>query len=356
MFTLGITNDSRKKYEKHRIRPPETYFKEEASSIIRKTFNFSFVSVQKSLFSNSIPFPLYWYELLPMKIYKSNFLLLLFLSQSLLTYAQNKDHEVWKIQRTDEILAEDGWINLVGLFWIDQENAFLNQIEKDRLVISNQPSGNTIGTFQIKNDSVWFSFNPKLIRQKKELSPGEALQFPVESYGKGGIYYDRWKWTIINRGGQFAMRLRDLEHPGLSEFQPIPYFDYDSTLAVQATFIPKFNETINIPNVLGQMIEWKVMGILKFETEGQMYEITAVDEAGKLFVIFSDLTNESETYPTGRYLYVGYPNRNGITQIDFNYAYNPPCAFTEFATCPIPPKVNRLEIAIKAGEKNPVGH
>ena len=353
---MGITNGSRKKNEKHRIRTPETHFKKEGISTIRKTFDFFFELVQMSLLSKSIPFPLYWYELLQMKHLKGYFLLLLFLSQSLLTYAQNKDHEVWKIQRTDEILAEDGWINLVGLFWIDQENAFLNQIEKDSLVISNQPSGNTIGTFQIENDSVRFSFNPKLIRQNKDLSPGETLQFPVEAYGKGGIYYDRWKWTIINRGGQFAMRLRDLEHPGLSEFPPIPYFDYNSTLAIQATFIPKFNETINIPNVLGQVIEWKVLGILKFEIAGEKYELTTVDEAGKLFVIFSDLTNETETYPTGRYLYVSYPDRNGITRIDFNFAYNPPCAFTEFATCPIPPKVNRLAIAVRAGEKKPLGH
>lgn len=291
-----------------------------------------------------------------MKFLKRYLLLLFCSAQTFLTYAQNKEHDAWKIQRKDEILAEDGWVNLAGLFWINEENAILNQIKKDSLAISNQLSKNTVGTFHIENDSVWFSFDPKLIKKNKEQSSGKTLQFPVEDYGKGGVYFDRWKWTVINRGGQFAMRLRDLEHPGLSEFKPILYFDYDSTLAIQATFIPKFNETINIPNVLGQVIEWKVMGILKFEIAGEKYELTAVDEAGKLFVIFSDLTNESDTYPTGRYLYVGYPDRNGITQIDFNYAYNPPCAFTEFATCPIPPKVNRLEIGIKAGEKNPVGH
>lgn len=331
--------------------------KKSASSPLGKSNDLKFWSVTKRDFvSNSILFPLYCSDLHPMKLSKRYLLLLLFFAQSFLTIAQNKDHEEWKVQRKEEILAEDGWVNLVGLFWIDRENAFLDQIEKDSLAISNQPSENTIGTFQIENDSVWFSFNPKLNEKNKDQSPGKTLQFPVESYGKGGIYYDRWKWTLINRGGQFAMRLRDLEHPGLSEFQPIPYFDYDSTLAIQATFVPKFNETINIPNVLGQLIEWKVMGILKFEIEGLMYELTAVDEAGKLFVIFSDLTNESETYPIGRYLYVGYPDRNGITQIDFNYSYNPPCAFTEFATCPIPPKVNRLEIAIRAGEKIPVGH
>ena len=291
-----------------------------------------------------------------MKLLKGCLVLLVFLTQTILTFGQNKEHEAWKTLREEEILSEAGWINLAGLFWINQENVFLNRIEKDSLAISNQPNKNTIGTFQIENDSVWFLFNPKLIKKNQMKTPMTTLQFPVEEYGKGGVYYHRLKWTVINRGGQFAMRLRDLEHPGLSEFQPIPYFDYDSTLVVQATFIPKFNETINIPNVLGQVIEWKVMGILKFEIAGEKYELTAVDEAGKLFVIFSDLTNETETYPTGRYLYVSYPDRNGITRIDFNFAYNPPCAFTEFATCPIPPKVNRLEIAVWGGEKKPVGH
>lgn len=290
-----------------------------------------------------------------MILQKRYLLILLFLTQTLQSFAQIKEHEAWKTQRYDEILAEDGWLNLAGLFWINPENAFLNQIEPDSLAVTNQVSKNTIGEFHIKNDSVWFSFHPKAIKKWK-LSSDRTLQFPAEDYGRGEVYFDHWKWTVINRGGQFAMRLRDLKHPSLSKFQPIPYFVYNSALAVQATFIPKFNETIRIPNVLGQVIEWKVMGILEFELAGKKYELTAVDEAGKLFVIFSDLTNGTETYPTGRYLYVDYPDRKGITQIDFNYAYNPPCAFTEFATCPIPPKVNRIEIALQAGEKIPTGH
>lgn len=194
------------------------------------------------------------------------------------------------------------------------------------------------------------------MKKHKLKAPGITLQYPVKTYGQGAVYFGRWKWTVINRGDQFAMRLRDLEHAGLAEFQSVPYFEYDSAFSVEALFIPKFNETINIPNVLGQVIEWKVMGLLKFEIQGNKYELTAVDEFGKLFIIFSDLTNETKTYPTGRYMYVNYPDKNGMTRVDFNYAYNPPCAFTSFATCPIPPKVNRLEIAIKAGEMEPKGH
>ena len=268
-------------------------------------------------------------------------------------FAQNEGHEKWKKEREQELMAEDGWINLVGLYWIDSENLFLNQVSRDSLAISDSAGKNEIGRFQFKDDSVWFDFNPKVIKKSKLQLPEKTLQFPVKTYGQGGVYFDHWKWTVINRGGQFGMRLRDLEHPGLVNFKALPYFDYNPAFVVEAFFEPKFNETMNIPNVLGQVIEWKVMGILKFQLNGKNHELTALDEAGKLFVIFSDLTNESETYPTGRYLYVGYPDRSGATKIDFNYSYNPPCAFTSFATCPIPPKVNRLEIAIEAGEKYP---
>ena len=95
---------------------------------------------------------------------------------------------------------------------------------------------------------------------------------------------------------------------------------------------------------------------LQFEYEGKDFELLVLDELGKLFVLFADETSALETYPTGRYLYVNPPDAKGMTVLDFNYAYNPPCAYTEFATCPIPPKSNRLPFAILAGEKMPAGH
>jgi uncharacterized protein (DUF1684 family) len=175
-------------------------------------------------------------------------------------------------------------------------------------------------------------------------------------YGSGGVYFKNWKWTIIQRGGNYALRLRDLSHPNLKEFTPTPTFDYNSSFRFQAKLIPRFNQTMDIPNVLGQVITWKVIGVLQFEYEGKDFELLVLDELGKLFVIFSDETSAIETYPTGRYLYVNPPDAKGMTVLDFNYTYNPPCAYTEFATCPIPPKSNRLSFAVHAGERVPTGH
>lgn len=266
-----------------------------------------------------------------------------------------QDFEKWKTERRSELLAEDGWVNLIDLIWLDKDNSFLNQLSSDSLSLSPTPTTKNIGTFQWINDSIWYFFNPKIAKKKKLQSPAKILQFPTSDYSKGGVYYDRWKWTVIKRGEQFGMRLRDLAHPAVKEFAPIPYFEYDSAFAVEAFFQPQFNHTIEISNVLGQVIEWKVLGVLKFKLQGKEYELTALDEAGKFFLIFSDETNASETYPIGRYLYVNFPDRNGFTKVDFNFSYNPPCAFTAFATCPIPPKQNRLNVAIRAGEKIPKG-
>ncbi|TDQ18916.1 hypothetical protein DFQ04_0727 [Algoriphagus boseongensis] len=273
-------------------------------------------------------------------------LILFFFSLSSICLAQENKFENWKKERELEITKEDGWLNLVGLLAIDEQKAYLNELPNDSLVISDQSNKRTIGTFQFLNDSVWFLFNPKISKQK-------SLVYPLE-YGKGGgVYYKHWKWLVIHRGGQYSLRLRDLEHPAVKNFEPLPYFDYNPKFRVKAFFEPKFNQTMNVPNVLGQVIEWKVMGILKFELDGKPMELTVLDELGKFFLIFSDLTNEQETYPTGRYMYIDYPDRTGNTVIDFNFSYNPPCAFTAFATCPIPPKENRMEVRIEAGEKMP---
>jgi uncharacterized protein (DUF1684 family) len=285
-----------------------------------------------------------------------HYLLLLVFFQISLSFGQNSAYEQWKADRKTELLGEEGWLNLAGLLWIDQEKSHLNQYSEDSLTVSQEAGENNIGSFQFLSDSVWFVFNPTLIKEAKLSFPAKTLQYPMESYGQGGVYFDRWKWTVINRGGQFAVRVRDLKHPALAKFESIPTYDYDSIWRVGTFFEPRFNEYIAITNVLGQVIEWRVMGILKFEIQGQKQEVIALEDAGKLFVIFSDETNGNETYPSGRYLYVGFPDKTGNTVIDFNYAYNPPCAFTAFATCPIPPKENRLNFSIDAGEKVPEGH
>jgi uncharacterized protein (DUF1684 family) len=270
--------------------------------------------------------------------------------------AQEGDFEQWKIKRTAELTGEDGWLNLVGLFWMDAGSPFFEEINSTTLGFAEKAGSTTLGKFEFGQDSVWFVGMSSAIQEKNTVPPSNRiLVFPME-YGSGGVYFKNWKWTILQRGGNYALRLRDLSHPNLKEFTPTPTFDYNSSFRFQAKLIPRFNQTMDIPNVLGQVITWKVIGVLQFEYEGKDFELLVLDELGKLFVIFSDETSAIETYPTGRYLYVNPPDAKGMTVLDFNYTYNPPCAYTEFATCPIPPKSNRLPFAIHAGEKMPTNH
>jgi uncharacterized protein (DUF1684 family) len=287
---------------------------------------------------------------------KYSLLLLCLFAFVSVSLAQEGEFDQWKIKRTAELTGEDGWLNLVGLIWMEAHSPYLEEVNASSLGFAEKSGSSTLGKFDFGQDSVWFE-PTELALQKNSNSPQSKrmLVYPIP-YGSGGVYFKNWKWSIIQRGGKYALRLRDLNHPNLKNFTPTPTFAYNPAYWFTAKLEPKFNQTIEIPNVLGQLITWKVVGVLQFEREGQKFELLVLDELGKLFVIFSDGTSALQTYPTGRYLYVNPPDAKGMTILDFNYAYNPPCAYTEFATCPIPPKSNRLPIEVLAGEKMPEEH
>jgi hypothetical protein len=287
---------------------------------------------------------------------KSCFLFALFFNLGSVAFGQQERFEEWKVERQAELIGENGWINLVGLIWMNSQQPYLEESNPKSLIFSEKIGVATLGKFEFGPDSVWFVASELVLNEaRNEPNQLRKLIFPIE-YGTGGLYYKNWKWSIIKRGGEYALRLRDLNHLKLQEFTPTPTFDYNSTFRFPAKLIPRFNQTLDIPNVLGQVISWKVIGVLQFEYEGQDFELLVLDELGKLFVLFSDETSALDTYPTGRYLYVDPPAANGMTYLDFNFGYNPPCAYTAFATCPIPPKSNRLPFPVLAGEKMPEDH
>lgn len=274
-----------------------------------------------------------------------------------ISVAQEMEFAQWKINRQVELTGEDGWLNLVGLIWMKADSPYLEEVNANTLGFGKNSGPTTLGKFEFGEDSIWFEPTELAIKGMKNSIPSNRmLVYPIAYGTGGGVYYKNWKWTLIQRGGNYALRLRDLNHPNLQKFTPTPTFDYNPDFRFTAKLDPRFNQTLEIPNVLGQLITWKVIGVLQFEREGQQFELLVLDELGKLFVLFSDETSALETYPTGRYLYANPPDGKGMTILDFNYAYNPPCAYTEFATCPIPPKSNRLPFAVPAGEKIPEGH
>jgi len=159
------------------------------------------------------------------------------------------------------------------------------------------------------------------------------------------------KLSVIKRGARYGLRVRDKNSRARREFTGLHWFPARRSYRVTASFIPydKPKEII-IMNVLGDELKLKSPGLLSFRLQGKTYQLRPViEDDEKLFIIFRDLTAGKTTYGAGRYLYADLP-KDGKVVLDFNRAENPPCAFTSYATCPLPPRQNFLPIAIDAGE------
>jgi uncharacterized protein (DUF1684 family) len=196
-----------------------------------------------------------------------------------------------------------------------------------------------------------------------ELSPDTEVTSDGEPFTSSVIFHPdssrsvvlesgNLQWFIIKRSDKIGVRLRDLESDQLKNFKGIEHYDPDLNWKFEATISIPIGKRIEIANVLGQTYSSAVAGTLTFTYLDKSYSLDAIDEDGKLFIIYGDETNGKETYGAGRYLYAAMPPAgDDIVILDFNKAYNPPCAFTEFATCPLPPKQNILPFAVAAGEK-----
>ncbi len=267
----------------------------------------------------------------------------------------------WHIERIEAFKKPDGWLNLEGLFWLQKGvNKFGADASND-LVYNNPDFPAYLGSFFFNGEQVFWQNNTK----DKVIIKNTAGEVKVDFTNlnllsnKEGEYTSQWKdfvWVVIKREDKVGVRFRNLKAKTLLEFNGIERFPVDSKWRIKAKVIPQDQNPLMIMNVLGQNTAQKHGGQLVFEIDGKTYRLDAIDEGGqRLFVTFADATSGKTTYGSGRFIELDRPDANGETYIDFNKSYNPPCAFTEFATCPLPPPQNRLTIAIPAGEKK-YGH
>ncbi len=166
--------------------------------------------------------------------------------------------------------------------------------------------------------------------------------------------YGTLAWTVINRQGMVGVRLFDYENPVAANLPPIPQYDIDERWRIPAVL--RLYDEPRIANV-GTVIEGlgyhpEMPGVVEFEIDGETHTLEAYASSNnRLFFVFGDRTSGRETYPAGRFLYADAPGEDGMTMLDFNMAYNPPCAFNDFATCPVASPRNRLPVEVTAGEK-----
>lgn len=246
----------------------------------------------------------------------------------------------WQENRQDRLRREDSWLTLVALEWLEPGT---NKVEP-------------FGTLVLDDGTVTLEPAPKanLTIDQKPVAGKVELRDDNDDSGPTIVHAGKLTFQIIKRGDRYGVRVKDPDAKTRVEFKGLEYFPIDPKWRVVAQFQPyQPAREIPIVDITGMVSKQVVPGALVFEVNGETYRLDAIAEKGsrELFVIFKDATSRDATYPAGRYLYVPRPGVDGKITVDFNKAYNPPCAFTPYATCPLPPRQNRLPLRIEAGEK-----
>lgn len=258
----------------------------------------------------------------------------------------------WHQKRINNLKLENGWLNLVGLYWLNEgENTFGSDKNNEIVFPSNAPA--KIGSIFLRDSVLSIEVLPDVnVTHNDSAVQSMKLEHDLTD-NPTKLKLNSLVWFIIKRGEKYGIRLRDLEAPLLKTFNGIERFPANEDWRIIADFTPlAAPKEIDVPNILGSFDKEIVSGILKFKIGNQNFELTPVDAGEKLFIIFADETSGEETYGAGRFLYADKPDSSNKVILDFNKAYNPPCVFTPFATCPLPPKENYLKARITAGEKN----
>jgi uncharacterized protein (DUF1684 family) len=267
--------------------------------------------------------------------------------------AYQKEVNDWHAKRIERLRTEFGWLTLVGLMPLSEgENRFGSAADNDLVFPQKAPA--YAGVFTLNEDTVHL--------QVKTAGEITCDGRPVQSMALGSdadeettvLDMGDLRFYVIKRGDRFFVRLKDREAEALKNFKGIERYPVRSEWRIEARFEPYDPpQKIMIPNALGMEFEEKCPGAVVFEVGGltQRLEPTS-DSHGGLFFVFADLTSGDETYGGGRFLYADPSGPEGKVILDFNKAYNPPCVFTPYATCPLPHEDNILKVKIEAGEKN----
>ena len=268
--------------------------------------------------------------------------------------------EAWRAKRIANLKKEDGWLTLVGLFWLREgRNGFGIDPKTSRIVFPEAAAGKAMGSLDLSRGVVILRAEPDAGLTAGGV-PVTTMTLRCDAEGEPTVVkHGSVSFYPIKRGERLGVRVKDSRNPALLTFHGIDNYAIDLKWRFDARFDAyPAGKTIAIPNILGSVDQEKSPGAVVFDLGGKEFRIDAVIESGSedLFLIFGDQTNGVETYGAGRFLYAAPPGKNGRVVLDFNKAYNPPCVFTPYATCPLPPSQNRLPIRIEAGEKNFASH
>ena len=297
-----------------------------------------------------------------MKLFRSIPMVLLFAfalssgsqSQTAPDPAYRQSFEKWQAELVADL--KQNWIPLAGLFWLKPGTNRFGADPNLEIVLPKDSAPAQAGVFDLQGGEVTLRLEPGV----KATIAGAAVttaKLQPDTAGKPTVIeLGHLRLHVIKRGEheeRVGIRVKDLDSPALRRFQGLEFYPVNLAYRVTATWVPSDGKrTVGIPTVLGDVVPTPVPGEARFQVNGQEMRLTALggDAEHGLFFVFSDPTAKTETYPAGRFLDTD-PVKDGTVVLDFNRAYNPPCAFTPYATCPLAPRENRLAAAIPAGEK-----
>lgn len=260
--------------------------------------------------------------------------------------------ESWRAGRIERLQRPDGWLTLVGLAWLQPGD---NSVGSAAGSVVELPASAParLGTIRVVGDEATFTAAPGV----EVTSAGEPVPTVRLRSDRDGdptvLTHGTVSFYAIGRNGRLAVRVKDSEAAARKRFAGIEHFPVDPKWRVEARFEPApAGHEIEVPNALGYLEKMNAPGHVVFELGGATQRLLALDDTGdgRLFLVFGDSTTGKETYGGGRFLYTD-PPKDGRVVIDFNRAYNPPCVFSAYATCPLPPPGNKLKVRVEAGEK-----
>ncbi|WP_426700206.1 DUF1684 domain-containing protein [Rhodanobacter sp. Col0626] len=276
------------------------------------------------------------------------------------TDTDNYTHSIeqWRTGRIERLTAPDGWLSLIGLEWLQPGANRVGSAADNDIVLQAGPAH--LGVVTLAADG---GMRIVLDKDSGATIDGKSVAESVlvddmhvaADATPTRVVFGSASFYVIDRDGRKGLRVKDSDAQAREHFLGIDAFPVDPSWRIEATWVPaQPGETLEMGSVIGTIDKFPVPGKLEFTRDGKHFEILPViEEPGdaQYFIVFADRTSGKETYGAARFLYID-PPKDGKVVLDFNKAYNPPCAFTAFATCPLAPPENRLDLRVTAGEKN----
>lgn len=264
----------------------------------------------------------------------------------------------WRQEMENKLRAENGWLTLAGLFWLEDGEHTVGSDPASAIPLPPGSAPERLGLLRYRDGRVYLHIlTDETVTIEGKPSRGAWLRDDNDEDGPSLVSSGSITFFVIRRGNQYGIRVRDRNSLNRQTFSGRRWFVIDPAYRIQGKFIPRTPpRQMEVVNVVGILEMMENPGVVEFTLHGHDCRLEAFkNDDGKLWFVFKDATNGSQTYPTGRFL-VATLESDGTVILDFNRAYNPPCAFTPYATCPLPPPGNSLSVPIEAGEKTSDKH